>query len=39
MDERGALVEVADQASLEALLSRYGRDLLGDDDVDAAQQA
>ena len=39
MDERGALVEVADQASLEALLSRYSTDLSGDDDVDVAQQA
>jgi len=39
MDERGALVEVADQASLEALLSRYGTDLSGDDDADVAQQA
>jgi hypothetical protein len=38
MDERGALIEVADQASLESLLSQYGTEYLGED-IDVAQQA
>jgi len=39
MEERGALVEVADQESLESLLSHYGTAYLADDDIDVAQQA
>ena len=40
MDERGALIEVADQASLESLLGRYSALLTpGEDDINIAQQA